>query len=226
MGVFRKIFRKIKKLADDVGKLLRGYDDIVKEQTAEKLISLADYQPELLEALNIALMEFIVERFQYLSTAISLSKDWIEKKKQRWPTPVKRSHGYYGPTLPAKPANARRFGQATGYLLDQVLLFALSHNVDHPGFSELLTVTADSKYTFEYEIVPDHFFFIRAFGHSYPEYLDARVQREKGFGLIQMRPPEQVKFFEAVKKAFRRLTGVAGALDKQIEAGLIRGGIR
>jgi hypothetical protein len=200
--------------------MLNKYYENIIIGGGERIVDARKYKPELWKAFNIALRQFVEQRFGELAT-IGVSDKWHDMKSRGWPVKVTGS-GRKAVTKNSNPGNADSFGLASDYLIEQIFQALLSDKGISPGFKTILEVASSKDITFNWDIRMNHFYKIpfKSGKISYPQFLDDLLTGNATYvkdpsryvaygayhiGLLGMTPVEREALDKAAWAAFLRI---------------------
>jgi len=213
-------------MPDDLGALLDGLEKDIAEFSRQLEMGAGaaveqDLGTMLLTNENLIryFIEFtrlmIIENFKGAASAITNSDEWIARKAAGNKARILAD----GTSRNMNPANANKFGQATGHLYHDIIqkgmskrsvhidfIHAMSAQASSPGMKMFLTVAADSSIEFKYEIADNYFW------RDYPIWTERMAQKEN-YSLMELEPYAEEFVTDQVIKAMEVILGTAAAMD-------------
>jgi len=214
-------------MSDDLGALLDGLEKDIAEfsrQLETETTGAVEQDLSMLLLTNENLIRYfieftrlmIIENFKGAATAITNSDEWIAKKAAGNKAKILAD----GTSRSMNPANANKFGQATGHLYHDIIqkgmsersvhidfIHAMSAQASSPGMKMFLTIAADSSISFNYEIADNYFW------NDYPERLEWMAQHKGNYSLMELEPYAEEFVTDQVIKAMEVILGTAAAMD-------------
>jgi hypothetical protein len=231
MSTFSDLKRSVDRLDQYVGfaaEAISAYRKRMVRKLAGRVVDLQRFKPEVIKSYNIAMREFIEERFTFLSE-IGTSPMWEDMKSRGVPVKVTKGGGQRN----SLPENAQSFGLASEYLIKQIFDALLSDKGVSPGFKMVVKIAANNQVDWDYEVRTDNFYRIkfRKRRVPYPQFLDDLLKGDvpyvstdprtgKGprrynaygafsFGLLGMTPSESEMIDVNAKMVFLRIIAAA-----------------
>jgi hypothetical protein len=177
----------------DIDQYIKFVSDTISEynkrrlrRATDRIIDLRKYRPQVIAAYNIAMREFIEERFGKLAE-IGTSPKWESMKSRGWPVRVTKGGGKKA----SIPENAQAFGLASEFLISNIFDALLSDKGISPGFQMIVKIAANNIPDWKFEVRTDNFYRIPFKGRRvpYPVFLNDLLEGKLPYVDKEGKPP-------------------------------------